>query len=106
MNSKKIMAGVVFLITCLIGFGQSQLIVQSGTEIKLSSANYVVLQNTHLVNNGTINLNSGNGNFKFSGNANTNISGSNKPLFNNIELAKTGTAQLILERDIDAWGTI
>jgi len=106
MNCKKNIAVCCLCLWYLIGYSQSQFIIQSGTEIKLSIDNYVVLENTHLVNNGTVNLNSGNGTFKFSGNSNTDISGTNKPLFNNIELAKTGSSQLVLQRDIDAWGSI
>lgn len=96
---------IVFAVHTFAGFSQSKMIVQPGTEIKLAASNYAVLENTDLVNNGLINLNSGYGTFKFSGSNNTNISGTSKPLFNNIELAKTGTAQLILQRDIDTWGT-
>jgi hypothetical protein len=106
MNSKKIISVSCFCLAFFIGYSQSQIIIQSGTEIKLSNSNYIVLENTHLVNNGTINLNSGNGTFKFSGNGNTNISGTNTPLFNNLELAKTGSSQLVLQRDIDAWGSV
>ena len=106
MNSKKMIAGCIFCFECLMGYSQSQLIVQAGTEIKLSANDYLVLENMHLINNGTINLISGNGTFKFSGNSITNISGTNKPLFNNIELAKSGSSQLVLQRDIDAWGSI
>lgn len=103
---KRILAGLFAVALSFKPFAQSQLIVQSGTELKLWNSNYIVLENTHLVNNGTINLNSGNGTFKFSGSTNTNISGTNKPLFNNIELAKTGSSQLVLQRDVDAWGSI
>lgn len=106
MNSGKIVAVCCLCLASCIVYSQSQFIVQSGTELKLSTSSYIVLENTHLINNGTINLNSGNGTFKFSGNSNTNISGTNKPLFNNIELAKSGSSQLVLQRDIDAWGSV
>lgn len=106
MNFKTIIAACAFCSVCFNGYSQSQFIIQPGTEIKLSVNDYAVLENTHLVNNGAINLISGNGTFKFSGNSNTNISGSNKPVFNNIELAKSGASQLILQRDVDAWGSI
>lgn len=106
MNCKTIIAVYAFCSVCFVGYSQSQFIIQPGTEIKLSVNDYVVLENTHLVNNGTINLISGSGTFKFSGNSNTNISGSNKPVFNNIELAKSGSSQLVLQRDVDAWGSI
>lgn len=106
MNLKNIIAAFCFCLVHCISYGQTQLILQAGTEIKLSNSNYIVLENTHFVNNGTINLTSGNGTFKFSGNSNINISGTNKPVFNNLELAKTGSSQLVLQRDIDAWGSI
>ena len=106
MNWKKNIAGCCFCLCYLIGYTQFQFVIQPGTEIKLSNNNYIVLENTHLVNNGIINLNSGNGTFKFSGATTTYISGTNKPLFNNIELSKTGSSQLGLQRDIDAWGSV
>jgi hypothetical protein len=103
---KKILAGLFVGALSFKPFAQSHFIIQSGTELKLWNGNYIVLENSHLVNNGTVNLNSGNGTFKFSGSTNTNISGTNKPVFNNIELAKPGASQLILQRDVDVWGSI
>jgi hypothetical protein len=58
MNPKNIIAAFCFCLVHCIGYCQSQLIVQAGTEIKLSNSNYIVLENTDFVNNGTINLTS------------------------------------------------
>lgn len=102
---KKIL--LVLLTDCFAAsiFSQNSLHLSGGSSVKLSNSAQVVLDNTDLINNGTISLSAGDGTFKFKGNINTNISGSNKPVFDILELDKSST-QLILQRDIDVIGNI
>lgn len=72
----------------------------SGATIKLSGGTVITLDNMHLDNDGTISLAAGDGTFRFAGNATSNILGSNSPLFDRMEIAKTGGAQLTLQRNI------
>ncbi len=83
-------------------FSQNVLKVTAGGSIKLTGGAVLVLNNMNLENDGTISLSSGDGTFLFNGNITTTISGTSMPLFDRIELAKTGTAQLQLQRNISA----
>jgi hypothetical protein len=64
-----------------------------------------VLQDIGLVNDGTITV-AANGRFTFTGSANSQISGSQQSAFNELEIAKTGSNKLILQRSIDVNGKI
>ncbi len=91
---------------CIFSFSASaQLIVQNGATLYLSGNALVVLQDVNLVNDGTITV-AANGRFSFTGSANSNISGSQQPAFNELEIAKTGTNKLLLQRIIDVNGKI
>lgn len=91
---------------CIFPFSASaQLIVQSGATLYLSGNALVVLQDVNLVNDGTITV-AANGRFSFTGSANSSISGSQHPAFNELEIAKTGPNKLLLQRAIDVNGKI
>ncbi len=91
---------------CIFSFSSSaQLVVQNGATLYLSGNALVVLQDVNLVNDGTITV-AANGRFSFTGIANSNISGSQQPAFNELEIAKTGTNKLLLQRAINVNGKI
>lgn len=95
-----------FFILPFAGFSQTILKVGAGTSIKMSSASEIILDNTNLVNDGNISLTTGDGSFRFTGNMNTDISGTNKPVFDKIIVAKTSNSQLALQTNVDAFGVV
>lgn len=95
----------VFAICIFSLSASAQLSVQSGATLYLSGNAQIVLQDINLVNDGTITV-AANGRFSFTGSANSNISGSQQPAFNEMEIAKTGTNKLILQRAINVNGKI
>ena len=97
---------IYFFAACIFSFSASaQLIVQSGATLYLSGNALVVLQDVNLVNDGAITV-AANGRFSFTGSANNSISGSQQPAFNELEIAKTGTNKLLLQRAINVNGKI
>lgn len=87
-----------FALALLYQTSSAQLQLSSGTQWVSSNSTYVVLDNTDLRCDAAIlpfaNI------FKFTGNLNSEIKGTRNPTFNNMILQKTGTARLILQRDI------
>ena len=91
---------------CIFSFSAAaQLVIQSGATLYLGGNALVVLQDVNLVNDGTITV-AANGRFSFTGSANSQVSGSQQPAFNELEIAKTGTNKLLLQRAIDVNGKI
>jgi hypothetical protein len=66
--------------------------------ISAASNTYLVIDDLDFVNNGSFSQT--NGIVKFTGATNKNISGNNAIQFYKLDLAKTGTAQLVLQRNI------
>ena len=83
----------------------AQLSIQSGATLYLGSNALIGLQDINLVNNGIITV-APNSRFSFTGTTNSEISGSQQPAFNELEIAKTGTNKLLLQRAIDVNGKI
>ncbi|MBI3140175.1 MAG: T9SS type A sorting domain-containing protein [Sphingobacteriales bacterium] len=81
------------------GHVYAQLQIAAGTSWRSNSSTFVVLDNTAFqYDAATASL----GNtFKFTGNADVTIAGAGLPILTNIILAKTGSAKLILQRDIN-----
>jgi hypothetical protein len=79
----------------------AQLVVQNGAALSASGHALICLQNVDLINNGTINQQAGNARFVFTGTANNTISGNNNPTFDVVEIAKTGTAKILLLQKIN-----
>lgn len=88
-----------FTVLCFTQAAMSQLYLSPGATFHLSGNAEVTLQNINLVNDGTISA-PGNGRFIFNGNANNEISGAAQPNFAELEIAKTGIGQLMLQRNI------
>jgi hypothetical protein len=91
-------------LLCMVCFAvtstQAQLKVQSGATLSCTGGAVITLSNTDLDNDGTISLSAGQGTFIFMGNANNTISGSSTPLFDKLQIAKTGSAKITLQQGI------
>src|SRR4026207_542218 len=100
----------ILLVTCCIApvtlLAQGSFKISSGTTLKLTGGAVITLDNMHLENNGDLTLSAGDGTFWFTGNLNTNISGSSLSLFDIMEIAKTGGAELSLQRNISVVSNI
>jgi hypothetical protein len=94
----------VFLIS--IPFIKAQLVVQSGATIKTTGNAIITLQDINLVNDGTISQQPGEGKFVFNGSANNTISGNSIPLFDIMEIAKTGGTKISLLQNINIGSSI
>jgi archaellum component FlaG (FlaF/FlaG flagellin family) len=77
-----------------------QLYVSPGAEVKMTGNALLTLQDMNLVNDGTFNQTEGT--IRFTGNANTSISGNNVIRFYNIQLAKSTGNIVSLQRIISA----
>jgi len=92
---------IYIFAACIISLSAAaQLSIQSGATLYLSGNAQIVLQDINLVNDGTITV-AANGRFSFTGSANSQISGTQLLVFNELEIAKTGTNKLILQRAIN-----
>jgi hypothetical protein len=70
--------------------------VQTGAILKTTGGATITLLDMNLDNDGTIDQSS----FRFNGTANNTISGTSTPIFDLLEIAKTGSAKLSLNRGI------
>lgn len=93
------------MLCCIIQAASAQLYVSSGTTLHLSGDAQITLQNTSLVNDGTISA-PATGRFIFNGNSNNQISGAAIPVLAELEIAKTGPGILSLGADIIVSGKI
>lgn len=89
---------VCFSITSIQA--QNVLKVQSGAVISSTGGAVITLNNMDLDNDGTISQSAGQGSFVFNGNADNNISGTATPLFDIMQIAKTGSAKISLQQGI------
>ena len=78
----------------------------SGATLKTTGGIVVALDNLHLENDGTLSQVPGDGRFLFKGNQNATISGTNLPVFDIVEIAKSGGAGLSLMRNIHVISSI
>ena len=99
---KKIILSI--LLTCLLQQGFSQLIVGTGAIWIVTGNPSIVLQDINLVNDGLIN--GGLGSFRLVGFQNSALSGNATPLFNILEISKTNSAKVFLNRNINVSGSI
>jgi hypothetical protein len=95
---KKIMLCVI--ASSLLSAASAQLTVQNGATITTANNAIITLQNIDLQNNGSISQSAGNGKFIFNGTSDNTISGSSNPLFDILEIAKTGGAKLLLGQNV------
>jgi hypothetical protein len=91
------------LYACFIVFiakGQGTFKITPGANIKTTGNAYLLLDNMHIVNDGSFQQTSGNGYVKLTGSQNVNLSGSSSTIFNQLLLAKSGSSSLTLQSNI------
>lgn len=71
-----------------------------GTNLITINGAYLVLDNTHLINNGTLEQSSNSGTIKFTGAANVNLAGSGTTIIDQLQLSKGTNAVLTLQNNI------
>lgn len=91
---------LALLLNTFIYASQAQGTVQltSGGNITTNAGVYMVFNNMHFINNGTLIQSAGNGTAKFTGNTTTNLSGANPCTFAKVELVK-GAGDLSLQQN-------
>ncbi|MBS1914662.1 MAG: T9SS type A sorting domain-containing protein [Bacteroidetes bacterium] len=92
-----------FLIP-LHSFGQ--LYLQNGAILSCNNNAVICLQNTDLINNGTINHQAGNGKFVFTGNTNNYIDGTSICTFDELDIQKSNSNSLLLKQDLNIISSI
>jgi hypothetical protein len=101
MNRIYKLLAIVFLLPFAT---KAQLTITSGGSITMSGDALLTLDNADLINNGTFNQASGT--VRFTGNGNNNISGSQLTKIHVLQMAKTGAAQLQLQRTLNVGSQI
>jgi len=91
----------IITIVTLLAYLQvnAQLQISPGTRWNSNNTTYIVLENMGLQYDAATTLLDNY--FKFTGNSNSTISGSQLPIFRSIELAKNGAAKLVLQRSFN-----
>lgn len=93
---KKYLVLYKILFLSLPGF--SQLTISPGTSLVTNGAVTINMENMSLVNNGT--FAAGTGKVIFGGNTNNNLGGTSSTVFNELEMAKTGSNSLVMQSHI------
>jgi hypothetical protein len=75
--------------------GQGTLQQTAGSHIKIIGGAYLVLDNMHVVNNGSLQMAPGNGFVRFTGPMNVNLSGSGTTTFDEMLMAKLGPSSTL-----------
>jgi hypothetical protein len=95
------MKKIIILLLTITGttqlFAQGTFSIASGATVKPTGGAYLVFNNVNLVNNGTLQQAAGDGNVKFAGSADENISGSGTITIDNLLINKGATASLNLQ---------
>ncbi|MEO5946395.1 MAG: T9SS type A sorting domain-containing protein [Chitinophagaceae bacterium] len=99
--SSRYFLAAIFSITTIIASAQNVFKVTTGAVIKTTGGVVITLQDMNLDNDGTISQAPGEGVFRFSGTQDNTISGTSAPLFDVLEIAKTGSAKTSLQRFIN-----
>ena len=91
----------IAILLLLPAMGQAQMVIQSGATLKTTGNALIALQDINLVNNGTLNQQTGEGKFSFSGTQANTISGTAiNTQFDSLLIAKTGTGKVTLQQNI------
>ena len=106
INLFRCFLAVLCIVTATIVSAQNVLKITSGAVIKTTGGAVITLQDINLDNDGTISQAPGDGVFRFSGTQNNTISGTSAPLFDVLEIAKTGSAKISLQRFINVGSAI
>jgi hypothetical protein len=81
-------------------WGQGTLQLTPGASIRSSGGAYLVLDNMHILNDGSFKQAAGNGFVKLTGGSNVTLSGTGITIIDELLLAKTGTAALGLQSNL------
>jgi hypothetical protein len=98
---------ILLLMGCVIrSSAQGSLQTTPGATIKTANNSFIVLDNVHVVNNGSFVQAAGDGTIKFTGNANVNISGSSIAVFEKLNIAKTTNFKVALQQNVNVVGQV
>jgi hypothetical protein len=85
---------------------QGSLLATPGATIKTSNNSFIVLDNVHVVNNGSFVQVVGDGTIKFTGNVDVNISGSSIAAFDKLNIAKTTSFKVTFQQNVNVVGQV
>src|SRR6187551_2232950 len=97
---KKLFVILIVLVPVIPLFAQSVIKITSGTTLKTTNNANIVLNNSSLYNDGSIQQSINSGTFKFTGSNNDSINGNGNFLIDRIDLAKDAASSLILKSNI------
>ncbi len=103
---KKIILVLVASVCSFHLWSQGTLQLTAGASIKTTGNAYMILENMHIVNNGSLQQTIGNGIVKLTGGLNVDLSGSSPTTINQLVMAKTGSASLNLQRDLSVLSNV
>ncbi len=97
----------LLLICCVIrSSAQGSWLATPGANIKTSNNSFIVLDNVHVVNNGSFVQVVGDGTIKFTGNADVNISGSSIAVFDKLNIAKITNSKATFQQNVNVVGQV
>ena len=101
----------IFIALLLMGYvirssAQGSLQTTPGATIKTANNSFIVLDNMHIVNNGSFVQAAEDGTIKFTGNADVNVSGSSIIIFDKLNLAKTTNFKVSLQQNVNVVGHV
>ena len=88
-------AGVFFKAS-----GQGTFNIPVGASVKASGNAFIVIDSSHLVNNGSLQMASGDGTVKFTGAGDVNLSGNGTTNIDRLHIAKAGSSNITLQSNI------
>lgn len=97
---KKILLIGLACVGVLTLWGQGTLRQTAGSHIKVVGGAYLVLNDMHLLNDGTLQQAPGGGFVKFTGGLNVSLSGNGPTTFDELLMTKTGPSTLNLQREV------
>ena len=97
---KKIFFVLGVFVFVFQSWGQGTLKITPGANITTSGGAYLLLDNMHIINDGSLQQAGGNGFIKLTGGQNVTLSGSSPTIMNQLLLAKSGSASLNLQSNI------
>jgi hypothetical protein len=98
---------ILLMMGCVIrSSAQASLQATPGATIKTANNSFIVLDNMHLVNNGSFVQVAGDGTIKFTGNADVNISGGSVAIFDKLNIAKTTNFKVALQQNVNVVGQV
>ena len=94
---------ILVLVASICSFhlwSQGTLQLTAGATFKTSGNAYLILENMHIVNDGSLQQTSGNGIVKLTGGLNVNLSGSSATTINQLMMTRSGSASLNLQSNL------